>query len=379
MLAASASITDAVATADQRLAIALMQKADSGSNVTVSPASLYFALGMLQNAARGRTAAEISAALQAEGMSTDDQNAGLAALTHALDAAAAKDGLQLDSANSIWQQRGFAVRPQFLAALDAYYRTGLWQVDFDGDNAGAVKALNAWTSDHTHGKITKLFDQLDPTTVLVLANAMYFHANWATPFDQRETIDGTFIRPDGTKVTATFMSGGGDENVRGVVAHDYQAVESKYAGGRFAALAVMPTSGSLKSFVDNLTPDRIDSIASSVKLAKVSMPRFTTRSTLDLKPLLQALGMRDAFTEGVADLSGLSDAPTVVDQVVQRTYLSVGEKGTTAAAATGVAIDAYAANAPPSVLLDHPFVFLVRDTQTGAILFASEVTDPTAG
>jgi serpin B len=139
----------------------------------------------------------------------------------------------------------------------------------------------------------------------------------------------------------------------------------------------MPSSGSLNSFVDNLTPDKIDSIVSALRVARVSLPRFTMSSTLDLKPVLQALGMRAAFTPS-ADLSGMSDEPTLVDQVVQRTYLSVGEKGTTAAAATGVAVDIYAETAAPSVVLNHPFLFLVRDTKTGAVLFASKITDPTA-
>jgi serpin B len=365
---------DAVVAAEQRLSLALLQQVGHGSNVTVSPASLDLALGMLQNGARGQTAAEIAKALQASGISTDDQNAGLAALTSELDAAAAKDGIEFDSANSLWQQQGFEVKKQFLGALAAYYKSGVWQVDYAQHMDDALAALNAWTSEHTHGKITKLFDRLDPMTVLVLANAIYFHAKWQTPFDKAETQPGAFTTADGSQVPVKYMSGGA--GLLAAIRGDYQAVALPYAGGRFSALAVMPTHGSLGDFVAGMTPESINAIADGLTTGvSVSMPRFTTTSTLDLKPVLQALGMQQAFTDS-ADFAGLSEQSTAVDQVIQRDYLQVGEYGTTAAAVTGIGMVATSAQAGPEVHLDHPFLFLVRDTQTGAILFASEITDP---
>jgi serpin B len=373
---ADPSAVGAVAAAEQRLALALLDKLGGGSNVSVSPASLYLALGMLQNGARGQTAAQISQALQASGVSTADQNAGLAGLISELNAAAAKDGITLDSANSLWQDRSFKIRSQFLRTLAAYYRTGVWQVDYQHDMDGALKALNDWTSQQTHGKITKLFDQLDPSTVLVLANAIYFHADWATPFDKAETADGPFTTADGKQVTAKFMSGG--PGLRVASTDGYQAVQLPYTGNRFAAMAIMPTSGSLPDFVRGLSPAAVDSLDFTAGGGcEIDLPRFSTTAKVDLKPVLQALGMSTAFSDS-ADLSGLSPEATEVDQVIQRVYLGVGEKGTTAAAATGISIMPTAATSC-SLRFDHPFLFLVRDTQTGAILFASEVQDPTAG
>ena len=374
---ADRSSVDAVTAAEQRLSIAFLQKVADGSNVAVSPASLYLALGMLQNGARGETESEIAHALQASGISTADQNAGLAGLMADLDAAAAKDGITLDSANSLWQQRGFDVRPAFLRALAAYYRAGIWQVDYRHDMSGALDAINKWTSDNTHGKITKLFDpgSLDPlTTVLVLANAIYFHADWQTPFDKAETEDATFTTADGKRVTTKFMSGG--PGLLAAATGDYQAVQLPYRGGRFAALAVMPTKQSLPDFVGSLNPADIASIASGLHAGlSVSLPRFTTTSTIDLNRVLSSLGMAGAFSDG-ADFSGLSGVPTKIEQAIQRVYLQVGEKGTTAAAVTGIAMQPLSATVGPEVVLDHPFLFLVRDTETGAILFASEVQDP---
>jgi serpin B len=175
------------------------------------------------------------------------------------------------------------------------------------------------------------------------------------------------------------MSGGA--GLRVASTGDYQALQLPYTGGRFAALAIMPTHGSLRDFVHSLAPDSIASIAGAVRTvpgAAVELPRFTTTSTLDLVPTLKSLGMTDAFAN--ANLSGLSPVSTAVDQVVQRVYIGVGEKGTTAAAVTGIAVAESMGMAPSlQIVLDHPFLFLVRDTQTGTILFASEIQDPTAG
>jgi serpin B len=373
--AADSSAVRAVSRAEQALTFALLRKLAGPGNLAVSPESLNVALGMLRNAARGATGRQLAAAMQASGLSTSVLNAGLAGLTGELRNAARDDGITLQSANSLWQQRGFPVRRPFLDALATYYGAGVWQADFAGHVREALAAIDAWTSRQTQGKITKLFDALDPSTVLVLANAIYYHAAWARPFDRRETTPGTFVCAEGRRVSVPFMAGAA--GLRAGVGPGYQAVSLPYRGGRFSALAVMPTSQSLTSFVESLTPGRITSITSALQVGlAVRLPRFTTTSTLDLVPTLRALGMRDAF-DGRADFSGLSPAATQVDQVVQRVYLGVGEKGTTAAAVTGISA-VMAARPLPTVVLDHPFLFLVRDDRSGTILFAAQIRDPSA-
>jgi serpin B len=367
-----AALTNVVA-GQQALALALLQRLGGHGNVSVSPTSLDLALAMLQNGARGRTEKQIAHALQTGDLTTTQQNAGLAQLTLELATAARDSGVTLQSANSLWQQSGFPLRRPFMAALATYYRTGVWQTDFT-TSAGA-NAINAWTKQATHGKITKLFDQLSADTVLVLANAVYFHAAWATPFDAQLTMPSDFTTGSGRHVQAQYMSGGA--GLTATTTADYSAAQLPYRGGRFAALAIMPTHGSLADFTAHLTPAELGTIAGSVTGTgrQIELPRFTTTSTTNLEPVLQSLGMTDAF--GAADFSGLSAQPTSVDQVVQRVYLSVGEKGTTAAAVTGVAMASGAVAGPPPIAFDHPFLFLVRDTRTGAILFASAIDDPT--
>jgi serpin B len=370
-----------VATAEQSLSLALLRELqkDSGTaNVSVSPASLAVALAMLQNGAAGTTLAQIQRALHSTGLTTAQQNAGWAALAAAWEQAAADGHLTLDSANSLFLQRGFPVEPAFLAALRSGYHAGTWQVDFAHQLPGAVDTINAWTAQQTHGRIAKLFEdgQLDDTTVAVLADAVYFHAAWSRPFDPHESTPGVFHGAAGP-TRPTFMTQAGG-TLPWAVGDGYQAVELPYTGGRFAALAVMPTTGSLGRFVAGLTPDRLAGIAAALHTgaaAVVTLPRFSTTSALDLRHALAALGMPDAFTSR-ADFSALSSVPTNIQSVEQRVYLAVGEKGTEAAAVTGIGMQATSAFAGRSLTFDHPFLFLVRDTVTGAILFASLVQNP---
>jgi serpin B len=152
-----------------------------------------------------------------------------------------------------------------------------------------------------------------------------------------------------------------------------------YKGGRFAALVVMPTSGSLSSFTASLTGAKLDSIASSLTTGSaVKLPRFSTTTTTDLVPVLKSLGVRTALSDS-ADFSGLSPTPLALGDAIQRVYLKVGEKGTEAAAVTGLGMIATSGRiASGDIRFDNPFLFLIRDTTTGAILFASKVVDPSS-
>jgi serpin B len=383
LAADDAEAARAVATAEQALSLALLQQvqkdAGAGTDVSVSPASLAAALAMLQNGAAGATLKEIRKTLHSSGLSTDEQNTGMASLAAEWHQAAEDDHITLDTANALFLQRGFPLWPAFLATLKSSYDAGVWQVDYAQRLSEAIDTINAWTSEQTHGKITKLFEdgQLDPTTVAVLANAVYFHAAWSHPFDPSDSSPATFYGPSGQS-TPRFMAQT-SSSLAWTTGDGVQAVELPYAGGRFAALAVMPTTGSLAQFVDGLTPDRLDAIVASLHdgdPAMVTMPTFTTTSTLDLGGTLAALGMPTAFTAR-ADLSALSPQPTQIQAVEQRVYLAVAEKGTEAAAVTGVAADTASGSSGGTILsFDHPFLFLIRDTATGAILFASLVQNP---
>jgi serpin B len=367
----------ALATAEQKFSLALLkQLSDPAKNVTVSPASLGLALAMLEHGAAGSTLTQIQDALQTAGMTPDDQGAAWAALVKAWDDPAS--GVELHAANSIWDQKGFRPSPSFLDALQQYYSAGVWQADFRNDNAAATKALNDWVAQHTNGKIPQLFDQLPRDTQAVLANALYFKAMWQSPFDPHDTAPGQFST-DAGPVTTPFMQAQATMSVSHT--DKCTAVELPYTGGRFAALAIMPKSGSLTDFVSGMSTSDLSSIVSGLQRKEIDLrlPKFKTTATLDLNDVLGKLGMTTAFTDG-ADFSKMSAEGLKVGAVVQRDYLSVAEKGTEAAAATGIVMEPTAARVPaPTVSFDHPFLFLIRDTTTGAILFASQIQNPAAG
>jgi serpin B len=234
-------------------------------------------------------------------------------------------------------------------------------------------------STHTDGKITQLFGpgQVDPATRLVLASAVYFHAAWQDPFDPTRTVAASFTIPGGTgtsTVSVEMMTG----PVAGAASSaNYDVARLPYRGGDDEAIVIMPLHESLPSFLNGLDAARFDSIAAdATSPALVQLPRFTTTSDLDLVPTLSAMGMPAAFTQS-ADLSALSPVPTSVQSVVQRDYLKVAEAGTEAAAATGISV-APTAVAPmrPAIVFNRPFLFVVRNVTTGALLFASAIENP---
>lgn len=382
------SAAAAVARTEQAFTLALLQHLDASGapgNVVLSPSSVAIALAMLQNGAAGRTLTEIAHALQSQNLSTRQQDAGWATLTAELAAAGKSAGVTLQSANSLWLQRGLQMQNPFMAAMARYFDTGVWQVDFEKDLSGATDAINSWTSTHTHGKITKLFQpgDIDRTTALVLADAVYFDAAWKYSFVPKLTAPGTFTADDGSKVTVPFMHLDleNEANVPGglLVGGDagYQAVQLPYKGGRFAALAIMPTRGSLTDFVAHLTATRLAAITRSLAPGPVDLrfPKFTLQQYTKLNTTLMAMGMRAAFSD-FADFSALSRTSLYVQTVAHRAYLEVDERGTQAAAVTGIALAPTSAVVARPLTFDRPFLFLVRDTGTGTVLFAAEVRNP---
>lgn len=368
----------AVASAEQSFALDLLGREANGANVAVSPLGLAEALAMLAQGAAGTTLAQISSTLGTSALDPAATGAGWASLLASLNRQARAGGVDLESADALWLQKGLTMDPAFMADLARYFRSGVWQVDFDRDLPAALSAINSWTAAHTHGRIGLLFgpSDLDRTTRLALADALYFHAVWQDPFDPAESRPGTFYPPAGPPIQATFMQ----ESVASAgTGAGYQAVRLAYSGGQFEALAVMPTAQSLAAFVAGLDPARLASIAASAdKPAQLRLPRFVIDDYLPLDAVLAAMGMPAAFGPG-ADFSAMSPVHLQVQSVVQRDYLSVGEAGTEAAAATGIGMQTAAEPVArgPRLSFDHPFVFLVRDA-AGTIVFASLVDDPSS-
>lgn len=373
-----------VSAAEQDFSLRLLRQLEqhhASTNQVVSPSSLAVALSMLELGAKGQTASQIASVLGSASLSPAQQAAGWNALGADLARGSTQGSLILQQANALWSQQGLRLVPAFMRELRQQYGAGLWQVDFQ--TAAATAAINDWASQQTNGKITQLFPPgpLGPSVSLILANAIYFKGAWQYPFDPSMTPE-SFVTATGSTVHPQFMFSS-NENPSSMPWADtpaYSAVELPYKGGRFSALVVMPKSQSLSGMVGTLDHNRLDGILASLHTSQVfvEMPTFEFSTGLDLTSTLQSMGMTDAFGPG-ADLSGITTAAALqVEAVIQKAYLHVSTAGTEAAAVSAIAIGSSAIVPHKTIVFDHPFLFLIRDNKTGAVLFASSVVNPLA-
>jgi serpin B len=374
----------AVALGEQGFGLGVLRQLvdeDSGGNEVVSPFSLEAALAMAKLGAQGATASQLTSALGLGGLSAAAQAQGWAGLEEDLTAGARADHVGLQQASSIWAEQGFPLRASFLADLARQFDAGVWRAQFQSNPSAAVRAVNQWVSNATHGRITSLLAPSDvQDAAALLLNAVSFKAKWASPFTS--SAAGTFLSPTGS-VPVTYLSNT-SQFLEATDGPGYDAVQLPYqsgasgTSGRYAALLVMPTSGSLTQFVDHLDGAGLGSIVQGLKVhgVNVTIPKLKLNSSLQLEPALEALGVSDAFGPS-ADFSELSPVPTMISEVKQDAMLDVTKWGTVASAATVVVIVPTATPARPLTLrFDRPFLFLVRDTQTGTLLFASAVNNP---
>ena len=355
----------------------------SGGNAVVSPTSIVLALSMAQAGARGETAAQLDAVLHGaagsgggNGINSLDQL--LAGFSGAFrDANGTEQQLTLRIANAPFAQHGLQLQEPFLDTLSSKYGAGLRLVDFQADPTGACKLIDGWVSDQTEGRIPKLLDSLDPATRLVLVNAIYLKAPWQTPFDANGTKNAPFTRSDGTQVSVPTMSLNLSEG-RYASGSGWQAVELPYAGGSLVMTIVVPDD--LATFERGLDAARFAQITAALQPTYVdlTLPRFKIETKSELSSVLAGMGMPLAFDPDRADFSGITTQEQLyISRVVHQANIAVDEKGTEASAATAVEITAGLAPSKQVILhVDRPFIFCVRDTNTGAILFLGRVVDP---
>jgi serpin B len=372
----------ALTAGDARFAGRLLRLlARGGGNVVVSPFSLTEALAMLYAGARGSTRAQIARAL--------DFRLAPAPLASALHAAgrelasASTPGETLRIAAALFAQRGLPVRRSFLAALARYYAAGVWLLDFQRSPQAAAAAINRWASRRTDGLIPNLLgaQDLDPQTRLVLTDAVYLHARWLEPFRPAATAPAPFQSPGGSVRVAMMHESAQLAYRRGA---GYRALELPYRGGRLALDVLLPARGRAGSLLARLATRGPGPLLAGMRrrLVALSLPRISLRYRADLAPALAALGMPLAFDPLGADLSGIAGRPhqLYLKAVAHEAYLRLDEAGTTAAAASAAVVNlsSLAVSSPQALPfdVDRPFVLVLRDLDTGAILFAAAVNRP---
>jgi len=343
-------------------------------NLFFSPYSISLALAMTYAGARDNTAIEMAETLHFT-LQQDRLHPALNALGEKL--LGHDENISLTIANALWGQAGYPFLPDFLAVLDTGYDAGLRRADFIGAPEGARRDINDWVSDATEGKIEDLMGPgtITPDTRLVLANAIYFKGTWKAQFDAKKTEFAPFYRLDGSQVKVPMMRMKGHfPYTEGM---NYQAIELPYTGDTLSMAILLPRAGMFEDFEANLSVERLDAILAQLCSEKVqlAMPRFELTSEFSLGETLANLGMPAAFKQGIADFSGMDGTRDLfIGHVAHKAFVSVNEEGTEAAAATGVSM---VLSIPSMMTIDHPFVFLIRDSETGTILFIGRVLDPT--
>lgn len=345
-------------------------------NVFFSPHSISLALAMTYAGARGETKAEMADAMT---FSLPDEalHAGFNARDLALSGQA---DFQLRIVNQLFGQVGLPFQSAFLDTIAENYGAGLRVLNFVAAFEQARQSINAWVEDMTNERIKDLLPagSITPGTRLVLANAIYFKADWEQSFDEDATTDESFQPLVGPSVTAPFMKD--IVGARYAAGDDYEAVALPYKGGDVSMLIIAPTQGHFSQVEARLSYNEVSSIAASLeqKQVKLALPKFSFETNPNLKDILEDLGMRLAFTDG-ADLSGLAGSPgeLFISGAFHKAFVLVDEMGTTAAAATAVVVGT---DSMPSydvaLTLDRPFFFAIRDESTGTFLFIGRLASP---
>jgi serpin B len=367
---------------DAAFAFDLLRHAGGAHNFFMSPHSISIALGMTYGGAREQTAAQMKQALHFE-LPDERLHAAFGALDLALAGRSSKKvpsghAFELHVTNSLWGQRDYVFLSLYLDLLAQNYGTGLSLLDFVTNTEGSRQAINGWVSDQTRTRIPELIPMgvIDARTLLVLTNAIYFAASWKEKFEPADTSDAPFTTLDGSTLPVPTMHHAKEH--RYADGDGWQALELTYTGDDVSMLVLLPAATTFDDFRSKLDASTLAGIVAALRarFVEVSLPKFRFTTQLKVKPALLSLGMSDAF-ESSADFSGMDGTRMLfIQDVVHEAFVSVDEKGTEAAAATAVVVNKRGALERAAFNAERPFLMLVRDNPTGAVLFAGQVTSP---
>jgi serpin B len=351
---------------------------DQEGNVFFSPDSISTALGMTYAGARGTTAEEMAKTLHFT-LDRDRLDHAFHTLLAQRNGETKKRGYELHAANALWGQKDFGFLPAYLKLMQVDFGAELRQLDFRADPELARQTINAWVEQQTKDRIKEL---LKPSMVrsdsrLVLTNAIYFKGDWDLQFRK------DFTRPEPFQTLADKRQ---DVPMMHQTSHfkyldsaTFQALELPYKGKELSMVVLLPKKpNGLAELEKKLTAANLAHVLGQMKMEEVvlSLPKFKATCEYDLGGTLGAMGMPLAFSPE-ADFSGMNGERNLfIGTVVHKAFVDVNEEGTEAAAATGVVMRLAAAPVRNEFRADHPFVFLIRDTRSGSILFLGRLANP---
>jgi serpin B len=382
-----------VVEANNKFALELYAKLQARQgNLFFSPYSISTALAMAYAGARGQTEEQMAKTLHFPTTVRRDGSEvvpfrerfhpAFAAIIKDLNARGQKGAYELTVANALWGQKGYGFLKEFLDTIKAHYDGQFNEVDFVTATETARKTINAWVEKETKNKIKNLIPPgaLNSLTRLVLTNAIYFKGNWARQFKKDRTNNAPFTLTNDDKVNVPMMNQTAE--FKYMEAEDFQALELPYVDNELSMIILLPKEfDGLSKFEKKLTPENVSNWLARLRKRKVivSIPKFKMTSQFGLAGVLKSMGMRDAFSQQ-ADFSGMNGKKDLfISAVIHKAYVDVNEEGTEAAAATGIVVGITSVQPQPPVFrADHPFLFLIRDNNSGSILFIGRMMNPKA-
>ena len=342
-----------------------------GKNYFVSPLSLHLALGMLLNGADTKTKTEIQQILGLENQSMEEINSTYKELIDKLPLIDAKVVNKI--ANSVWQHKNFVSEKEFTDNLTKKFNARLYSEDFADPNT--VNKINQWASDNTNAKIKQILDQIDPSEVMFLINALYFKGDWSKQFKKENTQKEQFY---GSKTTKTVDMMNQTEAFEYADLENYKIVKLPYGNEKYSMSVVLPKSQSLETVIQNINSETWQTAQNSLSKTSVvvGLPKFEMEYSKKLNTILNQMGMVSAFEDN-ADLSKIAKpaGKLKVGFVKQDTFISVDEKGTEAAAVTSIGIKATSISIYPEVICNKPFAFVISEKTSNTILFIGKISN----
>lgn len=343
-------------------------------NLLISPFSLHTALAMLSNGAEGNTKAEIFSAMKMKSYTQDELNAYFCKMTEGL--VLADPAVVFGSANSIWCNKDIRVKEDFVQVNKEQYQAKVASVDFASPSA--KDQINQWCSETTNGKISRVIETTSPSAVAYLLNALYFKARWENEFQKNKTYGEIFTSEKGTDHKVPFMH---KEELTSYMQNDLFAMAAMpYINGTFKMHVILPAGDvPMSDVVSALSKAGYwqDCVRESKSFeVKFSLPRFKVDYEIELNSILQQAGMNSAFVNGQADFSRLTDDHFFVSEVKQLACLSVDEEGSEGAAVTVIKGDGAPLLEKAVFNANRPFLFMISENVTGAILFMGKTGMP---
>ncbi|EHB08567.1 Serpin B11 [Heterocephalus glaber] len=362
-----------------------------GDNIFFSPLSLLYALNMVLLGARGNSSRQIEKVRDARKITVEPQSLHIqAGRIHSEFGVLVSQINQPDSdytlsiANRLYGKKAMAFHQQFLSCSEKLYQARLQTVDFAQSTEETRKIINAWVEKKTNGKITNLFGKgtIDPSSVMVLVNAIYFKGQWQNKFQERETVKSPFQLSEGRSVIVEMMYQTGTFKLAIIKKPQMQVLELPYVNNKLSMIILLPVGtahlGQIEKQLNVRTfQEWTNSSNMMEREVEVHIPRFKLEIKYELNSLLKSLGMTNVFNPAKADFSGMSpDKGLYLSKVIHKSFVDVNEEGTEAAAATGDNIAVKRLPIRDRFMANHPFLFFIRDTCTSMLLFAGKLTSP---